>query len=356
MTVDWRFMRRPAAQKSWQVVAFVLLVLAGAGCSGTLKNGQHQVFSKPKYGNDRFVLVRNYNVHYVEVGEGPPLLLIPGAFTTYRTWNGIILELSSHYRILAIDYVGVGDSDKPEKGFRYTVEEQADVVAEMIVALRLSRVNVVGASYGGAVALNLAARYPDLVNKIACIEGGALITPEALKYGRLGDLLEWPVLGDIIWGFMKSGLFDRTTGRTMMGAAWEKLTAEERKEIAGIVSTNIQTASRSSWISIYHAITNRIDFIQALEHTHVPILYLYGEESRYRAVVDMNVRSFEAINPRIEIISFRGGTHELHLQYPQAVARVVLRFLGTEPGTSVLAHGFDGRGIVDESGHESVIP
>jgi len=220
----------------------------------------------------------------------------------------------------------------------------------MILTLRLSRVNVVGASYGGAVALNLASRYPDLVNKIVCIEVGALITPEALNYSKLGALLEWPVLGDIIWGFMKSGLFDRTTGRSLMGAAWERLTPEERKDITRIIAANIKTASRSSWNSIYHAITDKIDFIRVLEYTRVPILYLYGEDSKYRAVVDMNVRNFEAFNPNIEVISFKGGTHELHLQYPHDVARIILRFLGTDSGKSVVAEGFDSPGTPEKSG------
>ena len=327
-----------------------LLLLWSVGCSAIVKNSQHQVFSDPKYGHDRFVLVRDYNIHYVEVGEGQPVLLIPGAFTTYRTWNRVLPELALHNRILAVDYVGVGDSDKPEQGFHYSVEEQADVMAEMIVTLRLSRVNVVGASYGGAVALNLASRYPDLVNKIVCIEGGALITPEALNYSKLGALLEWPVLGDIIWGFMKSGLFDRTTGRSLLGAAWEKLTPEERKDITRIIAANIKTASWSSWNSLYHAITDRIDFIQVLDYTRVPILYLYGEDSKYRAVVDMNVRNFEAFNPNIEVISFKGGTHELHLQYPHDVARIILRFLGTDSGESVVAQGFGSPGSPEESG------
>jgi pimeloyl-ACP methyl ester carboxylesterase len=337
-------------QRGWRAMAMALLLLGTFGCSVAVKNREHRVFSQPKYGNDRFVLVRDYNIHYVEVGEGEPILLIPGAFTTYRTWNQVLPELSLHNRAFAVDYIGVGDSDKPERGFRYTVEEQADVIADMISTLRLSKVSVVGASYGGAVALNLAARYPDLVNRVVCIEGGALITPEALNYTKLGGLLEWPILGDIIWGFMKSGLFDRTTGRSMMGGAWETLALEERKEIVEIVSTNIKTASRSSWNSIYHAITARIDFIRVLEDTRVPILYLYGEDSKYRAVVDMNVQSFEAFNPNIEIISFKGGTHELHLQYPREVARIIFRFLGTEPGKSVIADGSDGLAIRQVSG------
>ena len=315
----------------------ILLVLGGSGCSTVVKNVEHQVYSKPKYGADRFILVRDFNIHYVEAGEGPPLLLIPGAFTTYRTWNRIFPELARHNRVLAVDYVGVGDSDKPERGFGYTVEEQADVMAEMIGALRLSRVNVVGASYGSAVALNLAVRYPDLVNKVVCIEGGALITPEKLNYSKLGSLIEWPILGDITWGFMKSGLFDRITARSVMGEAWGKLTSEEQDEITEIFSANIMTVSRSSWMNIYRAITSRIDFIDSLERMRIPVLYLYGKGSKYRAVAEMNARRFEERNPNIEVVSFEGGIHDLHLQYPHEVSSVVLQFLGPQSDTGVVA-------------------
>lgn len=315
----------------------VLCVLGVGGCGTLAKNAAPRIYAAAKYGTDRFVTVQEHTIHYVEAGEGPPLLLIPGAFTTYRTWNRVLPVLASHHRVLAVDYVGVGDSDKPERDFGYTVGEQADVLAEMIGTLRLSRVGVVGASYGGAVALNLAARYPDLVAKVACIEGGALITPEALNYGTLGDLIEWPVLGDIIWGFMKSGLFDRATARSVMGSAWDGLTAEEQQEITGMFSANLTTVSRASWRGIYGVITRRIDFIASLEHTRVPLLYFYGEKSKYRAVAEMNAQRFERQNPDMEIIVFREGIHDLHLQYPEAVARILVRFLESTTNVDAVA-------------------
>ena len=347
--------RNSQARRPWRAVAVALLVLGNIGCAAVVKNDRHLIFSPPRYGEDRFVLVRGYNIHYVEAGQGQPLLLIPGAFTTYRTWNPVLPQLSLQNRVLAVDYIGVGDSDKPERGFHYTVEEQADLMAGMILALQISRVNVVGASYGGAVALNMAARYPGLVEKVVCIEGGAVITPETLHYSKLGAVIDWPILGDITWGFMKSGLFDGITARSVMGAAWEKLTAEERKEVTMIFSANIKTVSRSSWMGIYRAITDRIDFVQTLEYTRVPILYLYGEETRYRAVVDMNVRCFKALNPGITILSFKDGIHELHLQYPQEVARQILRFVGAEPERHVVADGLEGGGTSEETGSERAI-
>ena len=82
--------------------------------------------------------------------------------------------LSRHYKLLAVDYIGAGDSDKPRSGFSYSVEEQADLIAEMIEKLQISKANIVGVSYGGIIALNLATRYPGLFGKVVCIEGSVI--------------------------------------------------------------------------------------------------------------------------------------------------------------------------------------
>lgn len=322
-------------------LALGVLALSLSACSPLLTAQGHPVYSLPRHGADRFVRVRGHTLHYVEAGAGRPILVIPGAFTTYRAWNRVLPGLAAAYRVLAVDYLGVGDSDKPDTNFRYTVEEQADVLAEMLRGLGLSRVHAVGASYGGAVALNLAARYPDLVDRVVSVEGGALVAPEVLNYSRLGGLLDWPILGDIIWGFMQSGLFDGITARSVMGAAWDGLNPEERREIREVIAANLRTSTKASWLGIYLAITRRIDFTDALERSPVRALYLYGGASRYRSVAEMNVRWFAAREPRIAIVSFPDGIHDLHLQYPQDVTAAILQFLGTTPGGGDVAGATD---------------
>jgi pimeloyl-ACP methyl ester carboxylesterase len=320
------------------LAGIVLLVLmASSVWLTTATAAEYPVYSKPKYGTDRFVQAGGYTLHYVEVGSGRPMLLIPGAFTTYRAWNRVVAELSRDHRVLAVDYLGVGDSDKPEMGFRYTVEEQADVLAEMIAGLRLGQVTVVGASYGGAVALNLASRYPDLVDRVMCIEGGALIVPEILNYNKFGALLHWPIVGDIIWGFMRSGLFDRISARFIMGEAWETLAPDDQEELVEIVAANIRTMSRGSWTGIYRAITERIDFMDAMARLRTRVLYVYGSQSKYRAVADMNVERFAAHSPTFEIVRIEGGIHDLHLQYPDTVAHMARRFVGVPAERDVVA-------------------
>ena len=328
---------RPAAGRRGWMFALVLLVLGGVACSATAKRVGSQVYSQPRYGVDRFVQAKGYRVHYVEAGQGPPVVLIPGAFSTYRVWDGMLPALSAHHRVFSIDYVGVGDSDQPSDGFGYTVEEQADVIAEAIVALGVAGTRVVGASYGSAVALNLVARFPELVSQVVCIEGGALIAPEVLNYSALGRLIDWPVLGDIIWGYMKSGLFDAIAARSVMGNAWVDLTPEARGDVIELFSANIMTMSRASWMGIYRAITTRIDFVEALERTRVPVLYLYGKESKYRAVAEANARRFSESHPNIGVVAFRNGIHDLHLQYPDEVSRLVLEFFGAAPSRHLAA-------------------
>lgn len=333
-----RASRSAAVRRAWTFAA-VLLLLGGVACSTTDRRLGLQVYSPPRYGIDRFVAAKGYRLHYVEAGHGPPVVLIPGAFTTYRAWDGMLPALSVRYRVLAFDYVGVGDSDQPSDGFGYTVEEQADVMGEAIVTLGVVGTRVIGASYGSAVALNLAARYPELVSQVVCIEGGALIAPEVLNYSTLGRLVDWPVLGDIIWGFMKSGLFDTITARSVMGNAWADLTPEARRDVTGVFSANIMTVSRASWMGIYRAITTRIDFLEALQRTRTPVLYLYGEASKYRAVAEANARQFSERHPTIDVVAFRNGIHDLHLQYPEEISRLVLGFFGAAPSAQLAGGG-----------------
>jgi len=81
----------------------VALLFGAAACVAAVEGAEHRPYSTPKYGADRFVQARGYTLHYVEAGAGEPILLIPGAFTTYRAWNRVLAGLSLHARVLAVD-------------------------------------------------------------------------------------------------------------------------------------------------------------------------------------------------------------------------------------------------------------
>lgn len=332
--------RRAALRLVLPCIVAGLVAASGTGCGHLARNGGHEVCERARYGVDRFATPGGRNVHYVEAGNGPPVLLIPGAFTTYRTWERLMPLLAGRYRVVAIDYVGVGDSDKPSEGFGYSAAEQADVVAEMLRGLGLGRVNVISASYGSLIALNLAARYPDLVDSVVCIEGGVLVDPKVLKLSRLGSVLGWPVLGDIVLAFMKTGFFDRMTARSVMGPAWARLGPTERDEVTRVFSANIRSASRASWHGIYRSITTPVDYTGLAAGLRAPVLYLYGGESRYLGNARLNVDFFRSRLPAVKVLLMDRGVHDLQLQYPGEIARLASEFWKAGPGGTAVA-GYD---------------
>jgi hypothetical protein len=111
MERDRRLVCEAALQRRGWALTLALLLLGGAACSTPGTRSGPRLYSEARHGIDRFVQAQGYRLHYVEGGQEPPVVLIPGAFTTYRTWDGMLLALAAHHRVLLVDYVGVGDSD-----------------------------------------------------------------------------------------------------------------------------------------------------------------------------------------------------------------------------------------------------
>ena len=321
-------MKERLVMKGLLIFMFFCLLL-NAGCSYMVKNDKHEIYLRPRYGMDKFISVQGYNLHYVEAGEGEPILLIPGAFSTYRHWNRIIPYLSGHYKLLCLDYLGVGDSDKPESGFGYTIEEQTDLIVKMIEALQIQKVHILGVSYGGAIALNLAARYPEKVDRIISIEGNG-IKHQDVPYRPMKGVLGWPVVGELSVGMIRLGIADKLVAKSVMGKAWEQMGEAEKKEVVEIMAQNNKTASRVSWHLISQTIETSKDFSDQAKTIRNPVLYLYGGNSYYHGMAETNAEFLKSHLPNVEIVRFNDGIHDLELQKPEEVARLALEFLAKD--------------------------
>jgi pimeloyl-ACP methyl ester carboxylesterase len=306
-----------------------------SSCSYMVKNEKQRVYSRSEYGTDKFVVVGGYNVHYVEAGEGEPVFLISGAFSTYRHWNRMIPYLSKHYKLFCIDYLGSGDSDKPVSGFGYTIEEQADLMVRIMEALQIKKVHILGVSYGGGIALNLAARYPEKVGKIVSIEGNGVNGNkyQKISYGPMADFLRFSLIGEMAVGVIRSGLADRFVAKSVMGKAWKGLNDIEKGEVKRIVSQSNRTASRKSWFHICRTLKTSRDFTEEVKKMTTPILYLYGGNSDYYGMAKGNADFFKARLSDVQVVRFDDGIHDLELQKPEEVSKLVLEFL-SQNGTN----------------------
>jgi pimeloyl-ACP methyl ester carboxylesterase len=100
---------------------------------------------------------------YEEHGSGEPLILVHGTGCDHQIWDLQIEAWAKHFRVLAIDARGSGQSTIPSDPETYTVEVMADDVAAFIDALELGRAHISGHSLGGFIALQMGIRHPDKV-------------------------------------------------------------------------------------------------------------------------------------------------------------------------------------------------
>lgn len=117
---------------------------------------------------------------YVEEGSGPPVILVHGSVSDYREWANQMAPLARRYRVIAYSRRYHWPNTPPGAGADASLERQVDDLAAIIKILGIAPAHIVGHSFGGAVALNLALRHPELVRTLILVEPGVV--------GVLGDL------------------------------------------------------------------------------------------------------------------------------------------------------------------------
>jgi esterase len=129
--------------------------------------------------------VNGIRLHYEERGEGAPIACIHGGGGSAVMWGEAVEELARLGRVLAYDRRGCGRSERPEPYERTSVAEQADDAAALLDAVVATPAVVIGRSYGGAVAVELALRHRDRVRALVLLEGDALgLSPAGLEWTR----------------------------------------------------------------------------------------------------------------------------------------------------------------------------
>ncbi|MGK0358144.1 MAG: haloalkane dehalogenase [Bradymonadia bacterium] len=116
----------------------------------------------------KFVDVDGVQLHYVEAGAGKPILLLHGNTASAYLWRNVIPHLEAHGRVIALDLVGMGRSEKPLIDYR--LEDHIDFVEGAIDALGLEDVAIAGIGWGAVIGMDYAARHPSNVRALAFME------------------------------------------------------------------------------------------------------------------------------------------------------------------------------------------
>ena len=176
--VAWKFLTRPG-EVSWEDVA------------DKVKHSE----------NSHFTEVDGATVHYQEFGDkiNPTLILIHGYTASTYVWHTVAPLLAEQgFRVIAVDLLGFGYSDKPA-WFEYSIVAQARIVERFMDRLGIGRAVLIGSSYGGAVASTVALDYGERVEKLVLVD--AVINDEAKNKPML-KLASFTGLGEIFTPFL----------------------------------------------------------------------------------------------------------------------------------------------------------
>ncbi len=255
----------------------------------------------------------------LDLGDGPAVVLVHGSgpgVTGYANWRMNLPVLAQRYRVVAPDMAGFGFSERPD-GLVCDVDLWADQVIGVLDALGLDRASLVGNSFGGAIALRAAARYPDRVDKLVLM--GSVGVPFTLTQGL-----------DAVWGYEPSVAAMRRLLRVFL---WNpELATDELAELRHRASiepgvqesfARLFPAPRQRWVD---ALTTADDRIRALTQ---PTLVIHGREDKV-VPVSTSLRLAELIDgAQLHVFGHCG--HWTQIEHRDAFNRLVSDFLADEP-------------------------
>ncbi|MCB1902258.1 alpha/beta fold hydrolase [Cognatazoarcus halotolerans] len=131
--------------------------------------------------------------NYHDIGEGFPVLMIHGSgpgVSAWANWRLVMPELAKRARVIAPDMAGFGFSARPD-GYDYTMDNWVSQAVGLLDALGIERTDLVGNSFGGALALALTIRHPERVRRLVLM-------------GSVGVPFEISVGLDAVWGYTPS--------------------------------------------------------------------------------------------------------------------------------------------------------
>ena len=119
-----------------------------------------------------WIQVDGHTMHYIDEGSGPVLLMVHGNPTWSFAWRNLVSALSKNYRVIAIDHLGCGFSEKPQADV-YTLEQHISRLVAFVECLDLTEIALFAHDWGGAIGMGCAGRLPERFYRFALMNTGA---------------------------------------------------------------------------------------------------------------------------------------------------------------------------------------
>jgi len=137
------------------------------------------LFAMPCHGAAEVVekdaTVFGYKLHYREAGQGPTVILLHGLGGDGSRWTSTMSSLSGDFRVIALDQIGFGESDKPLVNYNHGL--LGEFLVEFMNVIDVPKASLIGHSMGGFVGTFVAVHHPDKIDRLILVDGGSLEAP-----------------------------------------------------------------------------------------------------------------------------------------------------------------------------------
>jgi 2-hydroxy-6-oxonona-2,4-dienedioate hydrolase len=257
---------------------------------------------------DNFVTVYGLKIHYVEAGRGIPLILIHGLADDTTIWDPVIPHLAARFRVIALDQIGFGRSDKPLLNYR--ISTFVDFLDGFMSELKIERASLIGNSLGGWVAAAYALEHPERIERLVLCDAAGYaelaktMDPRAMSALRLASREDIRYLGPLTFR-------DERFYRDIDAMFKQRMTAGDNYTVGQFIESMVRGDD---------VLDNRVRKINR------PTLVIWGRNDKLIPLSFGERFHQEIANSQLQIIDNCG--HIPQLECPTEFSAAVLQFFG----------------------------
>lgn len=276
------------------------------------------------------VSIHGHCVGYRRGGTGQKILLIHGLAGSSKSWDDVLALLTPHADVIAVDLLGHGESAKPSGD--YSLGAYASGLRDFLSILGIDSVTIVGHSFGGGVAMQLAYQHPHLVDRLVLVGSGGL----GREVSWLLRLLTLPGAEYLMPIAFPKPIVDRATevGRRLgrrnirsarLGEMWRAYSS-----LAGATNRKAFVRTMRGVIEPTGQTINATDRLYLA--AHVPTMIVWGDHDGIIPVAHAYAAHELISTSRLEIIE--GTGHFPHVEQPDTFANLLIDFVeSTDPAS-----------------------
>jgi pimeloyl-ACP methyl ester carboxylesterase len=312
--------------RTWKILIGIVVVVAVLLTLNTIAVDNETEPAEETVENGEILELSSGDVQVAETpaearNPGAPIVLIHCYACSLEWWDRMVPLLSEDHRVIQIDLLGHGGSEKPKSG--YAIEDQAALVAEALNQLEVQGAVVVGHSLGVSVATALAEQSSELVDRVVDIDAA----PDTEHYGDglpfLAKLAYTPVIGEFL---------DRVTPDFVVERNFEEAFAPGYDMDSGFedpdqVVDGFRAMTYTSFDQGRSAVddyTEEVPLDERLTDAAVPLLVIFGSEDQIFDA-DEALAGFEDV-PGVRTATVEGAGHSPNVEKPEETARQILEF------------------------------